>query len=82
MSDPFEIRGPWCIAGIGEPPSGVMPDSDQGQMNLLAANRAVQDSGIDKSEIDIVITTGTIVYNGPRHHVQLCEQRGIRRSDG
>lgn len=78
MSDPNEIRGRWCIAGIGEAPSGVVPDSDQWEMNLLAAKRAIEDSGIDKSEIDVVITTGTMVYNRPRHHVQLCEQLGLQ----
>jgi acetyl-CoA acetyltransferase len=72
-----DIRGKWCIAGIGEAPSGVVPDSDQWEMNLLAAKRAIEDSGIDKSEIDVVITTGTMVYNRPRHHVQLCEQLGL-----
>lgn len=71
------IRGRYCIAGIGEAPSGKVPDSDQWEMNLLAAKRAIEDSGIEKSEIDCVITTGTMVHNRPRHHVQLCEQLGI-----
>lgn len=71
------IRGRWVIAGIGEAPSGVVPDSDQWEMNLFAAKQAIEDSGIDKREIDIVITTGTMVYPRPRHHVQLCEQLGL-----
>jgi len=74
MSD---LRGRYCIAGIGEAPAGRVPDSDQWEMNLLAAKRAIEDSGIDKAEIDVVISTGTMVYNRPRHHVQLCEQLGL-----
>lgn len=72
-----DIRGRFAIAGIGDAPSGKVPNSDQWEMQLLAAKRAIEDAGIDKSEIDCVITTGTMVYNRPRHHVQLCEQLGI-----
>lgn len=72
-----DICGRYAIAGIGEAPSGKVPDSDQWEMQLLAAKRAIEDAGIDKSEIDCVISTGTMVYSRPRHHVQLCEQLGI-----
>lgn len=72
-----DIRGRYAIAGIGEAPAGKVPDSEQWEMNLLAAKRAIEDAGIDKTEIDCVISTGTMVYNRPRHHVQLCEQLGI-----
>jgi acetyl-CoA acetyltransferase len=72
-----DIRGSFAIAGIGEAPAGKVPGSDQWEMNLLAAKRAIEDAGIEKSEIDCVISTGTMVQNRPRHHVQLCEQLGI-----
>ena len=53
-----DIRGRYAIAGIGEAPAGKVPDSEQWEMNLLAAKRAIEDAGIDKTEIDCVISTG------------------------
>jgi acetyl-CoA acetyltransferase len=75
-----EIRGRFSIAGVGEAPSPRVEDSDHWEMNLLACKQAIQDSGIDKSEIDVVITTGSMVVQRPRHHVVLCEQLGIPRA--
>lgn len=71
------LSGKFCIAGVGEAPSGFVADSDHWELNLIACKRAIEDSGIDKREIDIVITTGSMVVNRPRHHVVLCEQLGI-----
>jgi acetyl-CoA acetyltransferase len=73
-----EIRGRFCIAGVGEAPSGRVENSDHWELNLIACKRAIEDAGIDKDEIDVVITTGSMVVNRPRHHVVLCEQLGIR----
>ena len=72
-----ELRGKYCIAGVGEAPSGQLIDSDHWELNLIACKRAIEDAGIDKREIDVVITTGSMVVNRPRHHVVLCEQLGI-----
>lgn len=72
-----ELSGRYAICGIGEAPSGKVDGSEQYELNLLAAKQAIEDSGIDKSEIDCVISTGSMVVYRPRHHVQLCEQLGI-----
>ncbi|MGH2945820.1 MAG: thiolase family protein [Solirubrobacteraceae bacterium] len=74
MSD---LSGRYCIAGIGEAPSGKRPDLDHWELNLIAAKRAIEDAGIDKSEIDCVISSDSMVVNRRRHHVVLCEQLGI-----
>ena len=71
------LSGKFCIAGVGEAPSPHVVDSDHWQLNLIACKRAIEDAGIDKREIDIVISTGSMVVNRPRHHVVLCEQLGI-----
>jgi acetyl-CoA acetyltransferase len=72
-----DLRGRYCIAGLGEAPSGKLPDIDHWELNLIAAKRAIEDSGIDKSEIDCVITSDSMVVNRRRHHVVMCEQLGI-----
>lgn len=72
-----ELRGRYCIAGVGEAPSVDLTDTDHWELNLIACKRAIEDAGIDKREIDVVITTGSMVVNRPRHHVVLCEQLGI-----
>jgi len=72
-----ELRGKFCIVGVGEAPSPYVADSDHWELNLIACKRAIEDSGIDKREIDVVISTGSMVVNRPRHHVVLCEQLGI-----
>lgn len=72
-----ELRGKYCIAGVGEAPSVNLTETDHWELNLIACKRAIEDAGIDKREIDVVITTGSMVVNRPRHHVVLCEQLGI-----
>lgn len=72
-----ELSGKFCIVGVGEAPSPHVADSDHWEMNLLACKKAIEDSGVDKRDIDVVITTGSMVVNRPRHHVVLCEQLGI-----
>jgi acetyl-CoA acetyltransferase len=71
------LRGKYCIAGIGEAPAGRLPDSDHWEMTLAAAKAAIIDAGIEKSEIDCVITSDSMAINRKRHHVVLCEQLGI-----
>jgi len=71
------LSGKFCIAGVGEAPSPEVKDSDHWEMNLIACKQAIEDAGIDKREIDVVISTGSMVVNRPRHHVVLCEQLGI-----
>ncbi len=71
------LSGKFCIVGVGEAPSPEVKDSDHWEMNLVACKQAIEDAGIDKREIDVVISTGSMVVNRPRHHVVLCEQLGI-----
>jgi len=51
-----------AIVGIGEVPTGKYPDRTALEAAAKVSRLAVQDSGIDKNEIDVIMTTGAI-YN-------------------
>lgn len=65
------------MAGVGEAPSGNRPEYDHWEMTMVAVKAAIEDAGIDKREIDLVITSDSMVVTARRHHVNLCEQLGI-----
>jgi len=72
-----ELSDKYCIAGIGEASTSPAAESDHWALTLMAARAALDDAGVDKSEVDCIITTDSMVINRRRHHVMLCEQLGI-----
>lgn len=53
------FRGKVCIVGIGEVISGKFPERECYQSAMDACVRAIQNAGIDKNEIDIILSTQT-----------------------
>jgi acetyl-CoA acetyltransferase len=65
------------IAGIGEPPVGRLPGTNPTELHVEAAMLAIEDSGIDKHDIDGLMTSGTFLGDNIRHHMMIGEHLGI-----
>lgn len=65
------------IAGLGEPPVGRLVDKNPTELHIDAAMLAIEDSGIDKHDIDGLMTTGTFLNDNIRHHMIIGEHLGI-----
>jgi acetyl-CoA acetyltransferase len=55
-----KFKGKVAIAGIGEVPTGNFPDRSCIHSCLESCKQAIEDAGISKDEIDVVIPTGTL----------------------
>lgn len=66
----------YCIVGVGDAPTGG-GGWDHWPLVLRAAKGAMDDAGVTKRDIDGIITTGSMVLRGKRHHVNFCEQMGL-----
>jgi acetyl-CoA acetyltransferase len=66
------------IVGIGQTEQGALPGSTALSLGLEAFRRALDDAGLDKSEIDGVLThPGTTSREGGLHYLRFCEAAGI-----
>jgi acetyl-CoA acetyltransferase len=65
------------IAGIGEPPVGRLIGSNPTELHVEAAMLAIEDAGIDKHDIDGLMTSGTFLNDNIRHHMIIGEHLGI-----
>ncbi len=65
------------IAGIGEPPVGRLVGSNPTELHVDAAMLAIEDAGIDKHDIDGLMTSGTFLNDNIRHHMIIGEHLGI-----
>ena len=65
------------IAGIGEPPVGRVPGTNPTEMHVDAAMLAIEESGIDKHDIDGLMTSGTFLGDNIRHHMIIGEHLGL-----
>jgi acetyl-CoA acetyltransferase len=70
-------RSKAVIAGIGEPPVGRLPGTNPTELHVEAAMLAIEDSGIDKHDIDGLMTSGTFLGDNIRHHMMIGEHLGI-----
>lgn len=68
---------PVAIAGIGETEVGNLPGTHSTTLYVEAARRAIEDCGIDKSEIDGLLTTASVVDDNVRHHMMIAEHLGL-----
>jgi acetyl-CoA acetyltransferase len=75
-------RNKAAIVGIGQTPIGRL-DRDPIELYVDASLAAISDAGIDRLEIDGIISTGVLAAEDDRdlhrHHIRLAEQLGIRR---
>jgi len=73
-------KGQVAIVGIGEVPTGIFPNRPCLQGALESSWQAIKDAGIDKSEIDVVMPTGTFFdpwYNANLIFSRLVEELGL-----
>ena len=66
-----------AVAGVGETPVGKLAGWDSVGLHVEAARLAIEDCGIDKSEIDGLLTSGAFLTDNIRHHMQIGEHLGI-----
>lgn len=74
-------RGESAIIGIGEVPTGRHPDQGAISFALESALMAISDAGIDKSEIDFVIPTGSLFSSQFSNELATCrlvEELGLK----
>lgn len=66
-----------AIVGIGETAVGFLPGSHSTGLYIEAARRAIEDCGIDKNEIDGLLTAASVVDDNVRHHMVIAEHLGL-----
>ncbi len=77
MSNHF-LRDKTAIIGVGATPQGRIPGSTQLSLAVDAFKAAIGDAGIDKSEIDCLLTfPGTTAPEGELNYLRLGEALGI-----
>jgi acetyl-CoA acetyltransferase len=67
------MRGKIAIVGIGEVPTGRYPERSAIQCAIEAARLAIQDSGVNKDQIDAVIPTAALC--SPKFNTDLVTGR-------
>jgi acetyl-CoA acetyltransferase len=72
------VSGKAAIAGVGETPMGRLPGKSSMALHALASRLALEDAGMDKGDIDGVLTVGSMVDSFPHHSGAFCEYLGIR----
>lgn len=66
-----------AIAGVGETEIGRLADETSISLHVKAAALAIEDAGIDKHDIDGLLTSGSGTRDNIRHHMMVGEQLGI-----
>lgn len=77
----IDLRGKAAIIGIGEVPTGIYPDRPCLASALESCRQAIRDSGLSKSDIEVVIPTGTFFdgwYNTNLIFSKLIEELGLQ----
>jgi acetyl-CoA acetyltransferase len=76
------VAGPWrkriVIAGIGETDIGTVPGTDSFTLSRQALVQAIEDCGIEKNEIDGLLTPGSFAVLHPMYSILLSEYLGLR----
>lgn len=76
--DIFNLSGKAIIAGVGETAMGKHPGKSSLALHALASKLALADAGLSKSDIDGVLTCGSLVDNWPHHSGAFCEYFDIQ----
>ena len=66
-----------AVVGIGESELGFLPHLTRWDLLRDASVRAIKDSGLDKSQIDGVITGGSLVEPHAREHLRVADMLGL-----
>jgi acetyl-CoA acetyltransferase len=74
----YELRGQVAIAGVAESALGIVPDRTVLSLQMEAAQAALADAGMDKSEIDGLYVSGYGYTE--RHALLLAEYLGLTPS--
>ena len=69
-----KLTGKYAIVGVGQSPLGKVPDMGPLDLLAVAAKNAIEDSGIDKNDIDGLITRGPDDINN--HHQRIGQVLG------
>jgi acetyl-CoA acetyltransferase len=67
-----------AICGIGETNIGKFPGASSLQNHAIATKLALEDAGLSKTDIDGVLTVGSLVENWPHHSGAVSEYLGIK----
>lgn len=70
-------RAQAAIVGVGETRMGKLPGLSSLALHAQAAKLALEDAGLAKSDIDGVLTVGSLVDSWPHHSGAVCEYLGI-----
>lgn len=73
------LRGSIAVTGIGETEQGYLPGRDHWDLLVDASVRAINDAGIDKDQIDGLVTCGSFVEPHAREHLRLADLLGLSR---
>ncbi len=74
----MELSNKAAIAGVGATPQGRIPGSTQLSLAIDAFKRALDDAGLDKSDIDGLLTfPGTTAPEGALNYLRVGEALGI-----
>lgn len=72
------MPSPVAIAGVGATAQGKLPGATAIGLQIEAVRRALDDAGIDKAEVDGLLTMpGTTSPEGPKNFLRLGEALGI-----
>ncbi len=67
-----------AIVGVGESELGAVPGKTPMELHAEAARAALEDCGIEKGEVDGLLTAGTADPMELMHSVRVCEYLGIQ----
>src|ERR1700694_5730528 len=76
----MDVRGSVAIVGIGETELGSTPGMSSLGLHAQAARSALADVGLDKSDIDGVLTAGSYYDYHVRHAMAFAEYFGVSSS--
>ncbi|HSV80471.1 MAG TPA: thiolase family protein [Ramlibacter sp.] len=76
-SRPYNLRGQVAVVGIGETPQGRLPGKTSYDLYVDAAEQAIKDAGLKKSQIDGLITQGSFITPHQRHHLIVADRLGL-----
>lgn len=67
-----------AVIGVGETRQGKLPECSTWDLYVQAASAAIADAGIDKNEIDGLITCDSFITPHSRQHLVVAQHLGIR----
>ncbi len=80
MQNKRSIRGKVAIVGVGQSPSGRVPGRSPLDLTADATLKALADAGMDKSEIDGILTGNAFASSFHRFSIALSEYLNIQPS--